>query len=139
MKGPEMRFIAIIYAAGASLALSGCVTTKDVKSNGNDMALGQTANIDGPRIKIVKILEDSRCPINARCIQAGTVKLQILWLRPDGNQSMELILGQAKPMADGTITFTSVTPGRMAGGPEIKPTDYRLSLEFAGGLLAEQH
>jgi hypothetical protein len=60
--------------------------------------------------------------------------LQILWLRPGGNQSMELILGEAKPMADGTITFTSVTPGRMAGGPEIKPTDYRFSLEFAGGL-----
>jgi hypothetical protein len=129
-----MRSIATIYALVASLALSGCVTMQSVKNNGTDVALGQTAYVDGPRIKIVRILEDSRCPINARCIQAGTVKLQILWLRAQGNQSLELVLGQAKQIADGTITFTSITPGRIAGGPEIKPADYRFSFEFAGGL-----
>jgi hypothetical protein len=129
-----MRFIAIASAVVTCLALSGCVTPQAVKSNGKDMVLGQTAYVDGPRIKVIKILEDSRCPINARCIQAGTVKVKILWLRANGNQSIDISLGQEKPMADGTISFASITPGRMAGGPEIKPSDYRFTFTFAGGL-----
>ncbi len=129
-----MRSIGIIYIAISSLILPGCVTTQAVKSNGTDMALGETAYLDGPRIKLVKILEDSRCPINARCIQAGTVKIRLLWLRPGGNQSIDIALGDAKPMADGKISFASITPGRLAGGPEIKPGDYRFTFTFAGGL-----
>ncbi len=123
-----------IALAISSLASSGCVTVQSDKNNGTNVALGQTAYVDGPRIKVVKVLEDSRCPINARCMRAGTAKVQILWLRPLGDQTLELTLGEPKQMADGTMTFTAIAPGKIAGGPEIKPTDYRFSFTFAGGL-----
>jgi hypothetical protein len=115
------------------LALSGCATTAQTKSDGINVALGQTATVDGPRIKPVAVLEDSRCPINARCVWAGRVRVKVLWLKPSGNKEIELILGEAKPMADGSITLTAVMPDKVTT-KEIKPGDYRFSFSFAGGL-----
>ncbi len=116
-----------------ALALSGCVTTAQDARDGTNVALSQTAYVDGPRIKPVAILEDSRCPINARCMWKGRVRLKAYWIRATGNQEIELILDEAKPLADGTITLVSVSPKKLPT-KQIKPQDYRLSFTFAGGL-----
>jgi hypothetical protein len=115
------------------LALSGCATTATTKSNGINVALGQTATVDGPRIKPLKVIEDSRCPINVQCIWAGQIRLKVLWLKPSGDEELELVLGEAKPIADGAITLTAVTPEKITT-KEIKPGDYRFSFAFAGGI-----
>jgi hypothetical protein len=103
--------------------------------DGNNVRLGQTAHLDGPHIIPVKILEDSRCPINARCTSAGDVRLQVEWVRPGGNQIIEIALSKPTPMADGQLSLTGVTPGREAGsGKKLKAKDYRFSFKFDGGL-----
>jgi hypothetical protein len=135
-RGYEMRIETLNYFSAVALgglALSGCATTAQTKSDGINVALGQTASVDGPRIKPVAVLEDSRCPINARCVWAGRVRVKVLWLKPSGNKEIELILGEAKPMADGSITLTAVMPDKVTT-KEIKPGDYRFSFSFAGGL-----
>lgn len=132
-----MRYMAIKLPALAllgALALTGCVTTNAIKGDGSNVALNQTAYVDGPRIRPIAVLEDSRCPINARCVWAGRVRVKVLWMRTNGTQELELTMGEAKTMADGAITLTSVTPGRVAGGSPILPKDYRFSFTFAGGL-----
>lgn len=121
-------------ALSSVLALTGCVTAGAIKGDGSNVALNKTAYVDGPRIRPIAVLEDSRCPINARCVWAGRVRVKVLWVRADGNQELELTMGEAKPIADGAITLTSVTPARVAGGPSIKAKDYRFSFSFAGGL-----
>jgi hypothetical protein len=115
------------------LMLSGCATTAEPKSDGINVALGQTANVGGPRIKPVALLEDSRCPINARCIWVGRVRLKVLWIKPSGDEDVELVLGEPKPMADGAITLTAVTPEKVTTR-ENKPGDYRFTFAFSGGL-----
>ena len=54
----------------ATLALSACAATgqQTPLRDGSDVALGQRAMVDGPIVQPVKVLEDSRCPMNARCI-----------------------------------------------------------------------
>lgn len=117
----------------AAAALAGCATVGNSVPDGSDVRLGQTAYVDGPKIKPVKVLEDSRCPMNARCVWAGRVRLKVLWVRPSGNQEIELTLGEPKPLADGALTLTSVRPDKSTDRT-IAPKDYRFSFSFAGGI-----
>jgi hypothetical protein len=120
------------------LSLSACVTTAGTETplpDGTNVPLGRAAYVDGPIIRPVKVIEDSRCPMNARCIWAGTVKIEAIWVRPNGDRTIELELGKPVPLADGSIELSDVSPSRMAGeGRELKPADYRFSFRFMGGI-----
>lgn len=124
-----------ILAASTLLFTAACATIPTVKSDGIDVALCQTAYVDGPKILPIKIIEDSRCPMNARCVWAGRVRILVAWVKSDGEQQVELTLGEPVPLADGALTLTAVNPSKMAGeGKELVPSDYRFSFQFAGGL-----
>ncbi|MDR6835162.1 MULTISPECIES: hypothetical protein [unclassified Sphingopyxis] len=120
----------------AALTLSACATTRDPSplSDASNVALGQQAYADGPIIQPVAVLEDSRCPMNARCVWAGRVRVYMLWFRGNGEQQpFEVTLGEATPLADGSITLESVRPDKMTN-VELKPQDYRFAFRFAGGI-----
>ena len=120
----------------AALGLSACATTsaRSPLTDASNVALGQQAYADGPIIQPVAVLEDSRCPMNARCIWAGRVRVKMMWIRGNGEkQPFEITLGESTPIADGSITLESVRPDKMTN-VELKPTDYRFSFRFAGGL-----
>ena len=89
-----MRLAAL--ALPAALALSACATTRGAPlPDGSDVALGQRAYVDGPLVEPVAVIEDSRCPMNARCIWAGRVRVKMLWHRPTGEkQPFEVVLGE---------------------------------------------
>jgi len=120
----------------AALGLSACATTSGQTplADSSNVALGQRAYADGPIIQPIAVLEDSRCPMNARCIWAGRVRVKVLWIRGNGErQPFEVTLGEATPIADGSITLESVRPDKMTN-VELKPEDYRFAFRFAGGL-----
>lgn len=122
-----------IFVPLATAALAACATVGDTVADGRDVGLGKTAYVDGPKIRPIEVIEDSRCPMNARCVWAGRVRLKALWVRPSGNQEIELTLGEPTPLADGAITLTSVRPDKSAD-KTIAPEDYRFSFSFAGGI-----
>ena len=117
------------------MASSACATILPAKSVGTDVAFGQPAYVDGPKIRPIRLVEDSRCPMNARCVWAGRVRILAAWVRSDGEREVELTLGEPVSVADGQLTLTAVTPSKMAGeGRALAPSDYRFSFQFAGGL-----
>lgn len=124
-----------ILALPAALALSACATTRGAPlPDGSDVALGQKAYVDGPLVQPVEVLEDSRCPMNARCVWAGRVRVKMVWIRGNGEkQPFEAALGEPVQLADGQFTLESVRPEKMTN-VTIKPSDYRFSFRFAGGL-----
>ena len=120
----------------SALALSGCATTGAATpiQDGGNVALGQRAYVDGPVVQPVEVLEDSRCPMNARCVWAGRVRVKMLWIRGNGEkQPFEVTLGESTPLADGAIRLESVRPEKMTN-VTLKPEDYRFSFRFDGGL-----
>ena len=120
----------------AAFALSACATTsrQTPLADSSNVALGQQAYADGPIIQPVAVLEDSRCPMNARCVWAGRVRVKMLWIRGNGEKQLfEITLGESTPLADGSITLESVLPDRMTN-VKLKPADYRFAFRFAGGL-----
>lgn len=124
-----------IIALPAALALSACATTRGAPlPDGGDVALGQKAYVDGPLVQPVEVVEDSRCPMNARCVWAGRVRVKMVWIRGNGEkQPFEVTLGEPTHLADGQFTLESVRPEKMTN-VTIKPSDYRFSFRFAGGL-----
>ncbi|HMO75068.1 MAG TPA: hypothetical protein PKD99_08680 [Sphingopyxis sp.] len=126
----------VIPALVAAFALSACAGTprQTVLADAGNVALGQRAYADGPIIEPVEVLEDSRCPTNARCIWAGRVRVKMLWHRPTGEkQPFEVMLGETTPLADGAIRLESVRPEKMTD-VALRPKDYRFSFSFTGGL-----
>ncbi|KTE03315.1 hypothetical protein ATE68_03765 [Sphingopyxis sp. H038] len=115
--------------------MSACATTRAAPlPDGSDVALGQKACVDGPIVQPVEVLEDSRCPMNARCVWAGRVRVKMVWIRGNGEkQPFEATLGEPTQLADGQFTLESVRPEKMTN-VAIKPADYRFSFRFAGGL-----
>ena len=90
----------------SALALSACAATGAATPlpDGSDVALGQRAYFDGPIVQPVEVLEDSRCPMNARCVWAGRVRVKMVWWRGNGEkQPFEVTLGESTPLADGAI------------------------------------
>ncbi len=137
MQNAHRLFAALLIAAPA---LAACATTQpqsrlpDVKPDAKNVALGQAAFADGPIVQPVEVLEDSRCPEDVRCVHAGQMRLKMLWLRPGGRQQeFEVTLGQRTQLADGSILFERVIPGRTSANKGIKPADYRFDFRFDGG------
>ncbi len=122
-------------ALPAALLLAACATTAGAPlPDGSEVALGQKAYVDGPLVQPVEVVEDSRCPMNARCVWAGRVRVKMLWIRGNGEkQPFEATLGEPTQLADGKFTLESVRPEKRTD-VTIKPSDYRFSFRFAGGL-----
>lgn len=93
------------------------------------LRVGQTATFPGGlQLTPTAIVEDSRCPMNARCIHAGTVRVRIEVVSAMGKSTGVIELGKSVTTEAEEITLTGVEPGTMAG-QEIAPGDYRLGFE----------
>lgn len=125
----------LIFSLLPAVVLAGCVTYH-VPADGIARArLGQTVAVDGPKVTPLAVLEDSRCPMNARCVWAGQVRLKARVHLGTGDRDLELTSGKPIPVADGTLELVEVRPDRVAGeGQSLDPEDYRFGFRFMGGL-----
>lgn len=119
-------------AAIAAFALTGCVATAEPAREG-PARLGQTVDVDGPRVTPLRVIEDSRCPADVACVWAGRVVLRARVQGGAWSREIDLVFGQPVQVADGKLTLTEVTPGRRTDR-QIAPRDYRFTFAFQGGL-----
>lgn len=112
---------AFIFAA--ILALAACATTSSgppIRSDGF-ATLGQPTRIGGLVVTPQAVVEDSRCPINVRCVWAGRL---VLKTRIDGagwRETVDLTLGQAYATHGSGLALVSAEPGKMAGAIPAPP------------------
>jgi hypothetical protein len=81
-----MRTLLVLAAA---LGLAGCSAVGDVSKIASsravpigqefELARGEVVHLDGTSVSVIfdAVLEDSRCPMNARCIWAGNARVQV--------------------------------------------------------------
>lgn len=76
----------------------------------------------------MEVREDSRCPMNARCIRAGEA---VVLTRIDGTgwrETVPLTLSEPYATHGTTLTLTSVMPHQLAGST-VPSADYRFTFE----------
>jgi|GEM_PF-1431404 len=83
---------------------------------------------NGLSIRVASILEDSRCPTNAECIQAGTVRLSVRIRSGMGVSTNEFTVGTSITTEAESVTLLGVSPGNLAG-QRIASDDYRFTFE----------
>ncbi len=101
-------------------------TTTPVHYSGTEQVrvrLGQSATILGVKILPTKIIEDSRCPVDVVCIQAGTVKVEATLESSLGKATYIFTLAKPAKSSTEEITLMSVLPVKKSGG-EINSKDY---------------
>lgn len=95
--------------------------------------LGQRVYVDGPWVTPLAVLEDSRCPMNARCVWAGRTRLTVRIDLGSGSETREIGSDEPIPVADGQLSLVAVEPDVVTGQP-IESGAYRFGFTFAGGL-----
>jgi hypothetical protein len=124
-----MRKIAIIPFA--LLALSACATVPDGPplAQGSVVGLGQPVMVADVMLTPLEVTEDSRCPINARCIWAGQIVVETQVDGAGWRETVAMTLGEPAGVRGYILNLTSAEPGRMAGSQQAEPLDYRFTYE----------
>lgn len=80
-------------------------------------ALNQTADLgNGLRVRPLEVIEDSRCPQNARCVWAGRLRLRVTI---EGVGEREITLGEGNvETPHGAFALVAVTPGPWTDLPQ---------------------
>lgn len=92
--------------------------------------LGQTINLGRDKISLVRVVEDSRCPMEARCIQAGKVAIAVTIRHGRHRISERLSSDQQLMLSEGRLELVSVMPAKSIRNP-IEPRQYRFSLRYS--------
>jgi len=128
-----MMIKTMLPLTAAAFLLAGCVTTRVNEDGSVDARLGQTVDVGGPRVTPLAVLEDSRCPMEARCIWAGRVRLSVRIATGAGSSVREIASDKPLQVADGQLQLVNVMPPRSTQHP-VRSGDYRFSFRFSGGL-----
>ncbi|WP_374529443.1 hypothetical protein [Novosphingobium sp.] len=123
----------IALASFALLATTACATVPGGQRDNVNTRLGRTVNVDGVRVTPLKVLEDSRCPMEARCVWAGRVRLSVKVRHHGHDEVREIASDRPVSVGDGTLLLTGVLPPRSTQH-EIAPREYRFSFRLERGL-----
>lgn len=86
------------------------------------VALGQQTTIGGVLITPLELVEDSRCPVDVQCIQAGTVRVRVAINAL--SRDFTFTLGEPQTVGDATITLSAVSPTEKYSTITVLPDEY---------------
>ena len=117
--------------ASALLASGGCAhwQMEGAAPEGSLVGLGETVALASGYVTPISVHEDSRCPIDATCVWAGRVVVEIevrtkRGTQRDWAQSDSGVLIGSPPAYDFAVVLEEVLPAAKAG-KTIAPQDYR--------------
>ena len=126
-----IRFISL----AAALVLSACATAPiadgPVRSDGQAM-LGQPTRVGALVLTPRQLVEDSRCPMNARCVWAGRVVVRTQIDGAGWRDTRDLELGSPQAVREHRVALTSALPERQAG-VAVPPAAYVFGFEGGRG------
>lgn len=88
--------------------------------------IGSTASGLNVQILPLEIAEDSRCPFDVQCIQAGTVRVRVLLTNGLGESTTIFTLDKPVTTKTETVTLIAVTPTKEST-KTIDAKDYRFT------------
>ncbi len=117
----------------AQLALAGCATMPPpmmpppppviAGSASATVGFGGRVVLYGLTIVPLRVVEDSRCPINARCIWAGRLILRTEFAAGGPLKPRDFVLGTPWQVQGGILTLIAAEPGKLAGAGGSPPAD----------------
>jgi hypothetical protein len=130
-----MRLLLLLITAGlVATCCNGSVTTVNELPATVRLAIGEEVRVRSPelRLRFDRVLQDSRCPMGALCIVAGSATLKLRVTGPGAPADSSLVLDNTRPDSSTGVILrvTAVTPLPQIGAT-IDPGSYRVILEIA--------
>jgi hypothetical protein len=127
----------MLLLALAPLALAGCTMVPPPDSTlpqpaGYAVPLNQPVRVGGIIVTPKKLVEDSRCPMNARCIWAGRVVVKTRIAGEGWADTADVTLGEPYGTHGRVIALVSVRPEKTTGS-ETGASEYRFVYEMRQG------
>lgn len=93
-------------------------------------ALGEATRVGTVIVQPLRVTEDSRCPMNARCIWAGRVTVEAKL--EQGGRTRNVTLHSDTPLTvdGGVLAIDSIEPGSFMTDNHPKADDYRFHFAF---------
>ena len=114
----------------AVLFLVNCTSTRPVEG---PVRLGQIAAVNGPRVRADRVIEDSRCPSDVQCVQAGRLIVQVTVFGGGWSRRLDLQLGVPVNVADGSLALIEASPLPQTARQRGSRQPYRFTFNFQGG------
>jgi hypothetical protein len=95
------------------------------------LALGQTGQVGNVTITPRAVAEDSRCPSDVQCIQAGTVRVRATVTSGLGTADQVFILGEPVTTEAEAVTLVRVEPAKVSTS-QIQESEYRFTFKVEG-------
>ena len=90
--------------------VSGCFGSRFAPLEGMPAAIGETVRVGSLTATPRRLVEDSRCPLTVRCVQAGRVVVSTQIAGPAGTETVPLVLGEPFAVHGTTVTLVSARP-----------------------------
>ena len=131
----------LIFPLFAPVLLAGCTTAQEpwpddappFAAEGTLVPLGQSVIVGRMLVTPLQVVEDSRCPANARCVWAGEFKLRARVETAGIRETTILELGRATSLGDHMVSLVEVEPQQTAGTGDIPLENYRFGFETRDG------
>ncbi len=115
---------------GPNCEFAACpVATTTVSDNVVDAFLNKPSAVGNIVITPLEVIEDSRCPIDVVCIQAGTVRVRTRIVNVGNPSEQVFALGKDLHIGIQTITLLDVSPAPKST-EQIQPADYVFKFQF---------
>lgn len=94
-----------------------------------EISVGQSMMINGVRITLNEVTQDSRCPKDVQCIQAGNITLSVT-LQSNTDKTNTSISSDRSPIAFDSynISIVGIKPDKIST-TKIKSTDYKITFK----------
>jgi hypothetical protein len=102
------------------------------------LRIGESGTVADVSLIPREVVEDSRCPIDVQCIQAGRVRVRVTLGSGMGTADQVFLVGEPITTEAESVTLTEVTPVKMSQ-KEIKDTDYRFTFKVVPQKITYQN
>ena len=94
-----------------------------------EVSVGKSVFVNGVKITLNKIIQDSRCPVDVQCIQAGKVVADVTLQSDTDKKTVEISSGSEESFFDSyKISLEDVSPSRNSK-TELNLKDYKLTFK----------
>jgi hypothetical protein len=90
------------------------------------LEVGEFVYIDKTRLTLYEITEDTRCPVDVECLNAGTISVKLTSNEPENMEIIELSWGDTSLFTQYGISMSDVTPAPVDLKNPIDQKDYEI-------------
>lgn len=109
-------------------------TSSGTTSATTTLSIGMAGMANGTVIGVIDLVEDSRCPVDVLCVQAGTVRVRASI--DSYNKAFTFTLGQPQVIGNTTIMLASVIPTQKNSKQTVQSSEYRFTFSVVPNVTA---